>query len=110
MFNRDWNEKLEVITTETLGIEWGNAILNDGLYLGIRNGAVYPIILTGAVLPYTSKVMTGYSLILRALPIVEKSRKAQQIAEKLIQGECLEQEEEQYLLSKVDPDEDKLAC
>ena len=45
-----------------------------------------------------------------ALPIVEKSRKAQQIAEKLIQGECLEQEEEQYLLSKVDPDEDKLAC
>ena len=41
-----------------------------------------------------------------ALPIAEKSRKAQQIAEKLILGECLEKEEEQYLLSKVDPDED----
>ena len=62
MFNRDWNEKLEVITTEMLGIEWGNAILNDGLYLGIRNGAVYPIIPTGAVLPYTSKVMTGFKI------------------------------------------------
>ena len=41
-----------------------------------------------------------------ALPIAEKSRKAKQIAEKLILGECLEKEEEQYLLSKVDPDED----
>ena len=38
------------------------------------------------------------------LPIVEKARKACKIAEKLILGECLEKEEEQYLLSKADPD------
>lgn len=44
------------------GIEWGDSILNDGLYLGIRNGAVYPIIPTGAVLPYTSEVMTGFKI------------------------------------------------
>ena len=39
-----------------------------------------------------------------ALPIAEKSRKAQQIAEKLILGENLVEEEEQYLLSRVDPE------
>ena len=52
----------EESSTHKVGIEWGNAILNDGLYLGIRNGAVYPIIPTGAVLPYTSKVMTGFKI------------------------------------------------
>lgn len=52
----------EESSAHKVGIEWGNAILNDGLYLGIRNGAVYPIIPTGAVLPYTSKVMTGFKI------------------------------------------------
>lgn len=45
-----------------MGIEWGNTILNDGLYLGIKNGADCLIIPTGAVLPYTSKVMTGFKI------------------------------------------------
>ena len=47
---------------QTVGIEWGNSILNDSLYLGIKNGAVQPIIPTGAVLPYTSSVMTGFKI------------------------------------------------
>ena len=45
-----------------LGIEWGNSILNDSLYLGIKNGAVHEIIPTGAELPYKSEIMTGFKL------------------------------------------------
>ena len=45
-----------------MGIEWGKSILNDSLYLGIKNGAVYQIIPTGAELPYESEVMTGFKL------------------------------------------------
>ena len=41
-------------------IQWGNSILNDCLYLGVKNGAVHEIIPTGAELPYTSNVMTGF--------------------------------------------------
>lgn len=43
-------------------IEWGSRILNDSLYLGVKNGAVHPIIPTGAQLPYTSPVMTGFKM------------------------------------------------
>lgn len=43
-----------------MAIQWGNSILNDSLYLGVKNGAVHMIIPTGAELPYTSPVMTGF--------------------------------------------------
>lgn len=43
-------------------IQWGSRILNDCLYLGVRNGAVHEIIPTGAELPYTSEVMTGFKV------------------------------------------------
>ncbi len=43
-------------------IEWGKNILNDSLYLGMRNGAVHMIIPTGAELPYTSETMTGFKI------------------------------------------------
>ncbi|MCI9052097.1 MAG: Hsp70 family protein [Lachnospiraceae bacterium] len=46
-----------------LAIEWGKNILNDSLYLGVRNGAVHMIIPTGAELPYQSDVMTGFKLM-----------------------------------------------
>ena len=45
-----------------MAIQWGNTILNDSLYLGVKNGAVHMIIPTGAELPYTSKVMTGFRI------------------------------------------------
>lgn len=45
-----------------MAIEWGSRILNDCLYLGVKNGAVHPIIPTGAQLPYTSPVMTGFKI------------------------------------------------
>lgn len=43
-----------------MAIQWGNRILNDSLYLGVKNGAVHMIIPTGKELPYTSNVMTGF--------------------------------------------------
>ncbi len=49
-------------TAEPPAIEWGSRILNDSLYLGVKNGAVHPIIPTGAQLPYTSPVMTGFKI------------------------------------------------
>ncbi len=45
-----------------MAIEWGKNILNDSLYLGMRNGAVHMIIPTGAELPYTSDTMTGFKI------------------------------------------------
>lgn len=48
--------------TPQMAIEWGSRILNDSLYLGVKNGAVHPIIPTGAQLPYTSPVMTGFKM------------------------------------------------
>lgn len=44
-------------------IEWGKNILNDSLYLGVKNGAVYKIIPTGAELPYQSEIMTGFKVM-----------------------------------------------
>jgi molecular chaperone DnaK (HSP70) len=43
-----------------MAIEWGRSILNDSLYLGVKNGGVHQIIPTGAELPYRSEVMTGF--------------------------------------------------
>ena len=43
-------------------IQWGRNILNDSLYLGVKNGAVHKIIPTGAELPYNSPVMTGFRM------------------------------------------------
>lgn len=43
-------------------IQWGNTILNDSLYLGVKNGGVQMIIPTGAELPYTSEVMHGFRI------------------------------------------------
>lgn len=45
-----------------MAIQWGSNILNDCLYLGVKNGAVHEIIPTGAKLPYTSNVMTGFKV------------------------------------------------
>ncbi len=45
-----------------MAIQWGNNILNDSLYLGMKNGAVSQIIPTGAELPYTSTVMNGFGI------------------------------------------------
>ncbi len=45
-----------------MAIQWGSNILNDSLYLGVKNGAVHKIIPTGAELPYNSSVMTGFRI------------------------------------------------
>lgn len=47
-------------TSSRVMIEWGSNILNDCLYLGVKNGAVHEIIPTGAELPYRSPIMTGF--------------------------------------------------
>lgn len=43
-----------------MNIQWGKNILNDCLYLGVKNGVVHEIIPTGAELPYTSPRMNGF--------------------------------------------------
>lgn len=43
-------------------IEFGKTILNDGLYLGMRSGAVQEIIPTGTELPYISPYLEGYAI------------------------------------------------
>lgn len=49
-------------TLPHMAIQWGSNILNDSLYLGVKNDAVHMIIPTGAELPYTSPVMTGFKV------------------------------------------------
>lgn len=49
-------------TSPYMAIQWGNNILNDSLYLGVKNDAVHRIIPTGAELPYISPVMTGFQV------------------------------------------------
>lgn len=60
-----------------IAIEWGNSILNDTLYLGAKNGAVQEIVPTGAELPYTSNIMTGFKIEIGqnkiAIPIKSKN-------------------------------------
>ncbi|MBR4027061.1 MAG: Hsp70 family protein, partial [Lachnospiraceae bacterium] len=46
----------------SMAIEWGQNILNDSLFLGVKNGAVHQIIPTGVGLPYTSEMMTGFQI------------------------------------------------
>jgi len=58
----DKKEKREVLSASHMAIEWGKTILNDSLYLGVKNGAVHMIIPTGAELPYQSQVMTGFKV------------------------------------------------
>lgn len=48
--------------TERMAIEWGQSILNDSLYLGLRNGGIHRIIPTGAKLPYHSEIQNGFRL------------------------------------------------
>ena len=43
-------------------IDWSGNILNDSLYLGVKNGATHEIIPTGTELPYTSQVMSGFRI------------------------------------------------
>lgn len=43
-------------------IEWGENILNDSLYLGLKNGGDHMIIPTGAALPYQSEIMKRFQL------------------------------------------------
>lgn len=45
-----------------LPIEWGKTILNDSLYLALKNGVPEEIVPTGAELPYTSAIKTGFRL------------------------------------------------
>ncbi len=44
-------------------IEWGNKILNDSLYLGMRDGAVRELIPGGTTLPYQSDFIKGFQLL-----------------------------------------------
>lgn len=48
--------------TPKMPIKWGASILNDSLYLGLKNGGIHQLIPTGAKLPYQSEVMTGFRL------------------------------------------------
>ncbi len=43
-------------------IEWGDRILNEALYLGLKGGTATVIVPTGSNLPYDSEVMTGFRL------------------------------------------------
>lgn len=43
-------------------VQWENNILNDALYLGLKNQSVHELIPTGASLPYTSEIMNGFQI------------------------------------------------
>ncbi|OOO00606.1 MAG: molecular chaperone DnaK [Epulopiscium sp. Nele67-Bin004] len=47
---------------EAMGIQFGNSILNDSLYLGTKNGATAMIVPTGSELPYMSDIMLGFRI------------------------------------------------
>ena len=55
-------EKINLPEQQRVNIEWGKSILNDALYIGMRNSAVQMIIPTGAALPYDSEIMTGFRI------------------------------------------------
>lgn len=44
-------------------IEWGKNILNDSLYLGMRDGAVQELVASGTELPYQSDYIKGFQLL-----------------------------------------------
>lgn len=59
-------DDMRLLGTETKSpepvIEWGKSILNDSLYLGMKNGGIQEIIPTGAELPYSSERMVGFEI------------------------------------------------
>ena len=59
---KDISNKNLVLKNHNIGIEWGKNILNDSLYLGLKNSAVHKIIPTGASLPYKSEEMYGFRI------------------------------------------------
>ena len=61
--NNNLNNKLiKAKVDRGLPIEWGSNILNDSLYLAMKNGVPEEIIPTGAELPYESAERTGFRL------------------------------------------------
>lgn len=50
------------VRDDHINIEWGKNILNDSLYLGMRNGVNEEIVPTGVELPYTSEVKKGFQI------------------------------------------------
>ena len=44
-------------------IEWGKNILNDSLYLGMRDGTVQELVASGTELPYQSDYIKGFQLL-----------------------------------------------
>lgn len=73
------NENVDkfVVSQKQNIIEWGNNILNESLYLGIKNGGVHKIIEEGEELPYESELQTGFKISLGqsiiAIPIKRKN-------------------------------------
>ena len=49
-------------TDNHIGIEWGKTILNDCLYLGMKNDVNEDIIPTGVDLPFSSPVKKGFKI------------------------------------------------
>ena len=43
-------------------IEFGKTVLNDSIYMGLKNGERLEIVATGTELPYTSEWLTGFRL------------------------------------------------
>ncbi len=62
LFDETMHERKTTPVMPHMAIQWGNNILNDCLYLGVKNGAVHEIVPTGAELPYMSSVMTGFKV------------------------------------------------
>lgn len=60
--HEEMQDDMKLLGKPELAIQWGSNILNDSLYLGVKNGAVHRIIPTGAKLPYASSVMTGFKV------------------------------------------------
>ena len=59
---KETGDKGEQSVVVQKAIQWGNTILNDSLYLGVKNGVVQQIIPTGVALPYTSEIMKGFRI------------------------------------------------
>ena len=52
-----------VAVQQRAAIEWGKNILNDSLYLGMRDGAVQELVAGGTELPYQSDYIKGFQLL-----------------------------------------------
>lgn len=75
-YNAAYEKNASESNRRHLGIEWGKSILNDCLYLGMRNGVAEELIPTGAELPYSSDIKMGYQVSpgQEAIAIPVKSR------------------------------------